>query len=337
MDILNTYREEELDMVKDKINAEFDRTANKLEKYSLIEKVGDPGEELTFINKSRVNDMNADINHIDIGYLRLLYKRIEILENGWILCGACEREYTDILDKDLKPLYKVAATLEVQGTGLAYIEKIIDKNVQDNEEIARVFNDCGDDLDDNGVKTVIVSEYNARDTLIRMTEIIRITRSKPDEHKYRKKYHLSTINLFDEYGQEISGIDFSDCVIYSAIPVERPIGIDNIYIVQTYSFETNKIISYVGVEQYGVIRIIGKYNLGCAARSIGEASVFYILSSEKEKIDSDEVESDVCEDKRHLSTALVLKFKFDNIDNKINKIDFRRVWFDGIEKVLTVE
>lgn len=311
-------------------------TANKLEKYNLIEKVGDPGEELTFVSKNAVNNMNADINHIDIGYLRLLYKRIKILENGWILCGACEREYTDILDKDLKPLYKVAATLEVQGTGLAYIEKIIDKNVQDNEDIARVFNDCGDDLDDNGVKTVIVSEYNARDTLIGMTEIIRITRSKPDEPKYRKKYHLSTINLFDEYGQEISGIDFSDCVIYNAIPVERPIGIDNIYTVQTYSFETDKVVSYIGVERCEVIRIIGKYSLGCAARSIGETGVFYILNNANRKMDNNDDE-EVSEDRKHLSTALVLKFKFDNIDNKINKIDFRRVWFDGIEKVLTVE
>lgn len=348
MDILNTYREEELDMVKAAIDKEFEVTADKIEKYGLIEKVGDPGEELEFINKSKVNDMNANINHIDIGYLRLIYKRIKVLANGWILCGVGSSEYTDILDSELNPLYKVAATLEVKGTGLGYVEKVIDRKIRENEEIARIFNDCGNDLDDNGVKTVIVGEYNARDTLIGMTEIIRITCNVQDSRHCKDKYHLETLSLFDDYGQKISGIDHSDCVIYSVIPVERPIGIDNIYIVQTYNFDTNRVISYTGIEQYGVIRIIGRYSLGSATRSIGEASVFYILGSEKEKIDSDNVEdknrSDAGEDmgdekenKKHLSIALVLKFKFESIGDKINKIDYRRVQFDGIEKVLTVE
>lgn len=349
MGILNTYREEELDMIKDKIDKEFEVTANKIEKYGLVEKVGDPGEELEFINKSKVNDMNADINHIDIGYLRLIYKRIKVLENGWILCGVDSGEYTDILDSELNPLYKVVATLAAKGTGLGYVENIINRKIKESEEIARVFNDCGDDLDDNGVKTVIVGEYNARDTLIGMTEIIRITCNVQDSRHNKDKYHLETLSLFDDYGQEISGIDFNDCIVYSVIPVERPIGIGNIYIVQTYNFDTNGVVSYIGIEQYRVIRIIGRYSLGSATRSIGEASVFYILSSEKEKIDSDKVEnknrSDADEgeskaskkeDKRHLSTALVLKFKFDSIENKINNIDFRRVQFDGIEKVLTV-
>lgn len=335
-------------MVKTAIDKEFEVTADKIKKYSLIEKVGDPGEELEFINKSKVNDMNADINHIDIGYLRLIYKRIKVLENGWILCGVGCSEYTDILDSELNPLYKVAATLEVKGTGLGYVEKVIDRKIRENEEIARIFNDCGNDLDDNGVKTVIVGEYNARDTLIGMTEIIRITCNVQDSHCHKDKYHLETTNLFDDYGQQISGIDHSDCVIYSVIPVERPIGIENIYIIQTYNFDTNRFISYTGIEQYGVIRIIGRYSLGSATRSIGEASVFYILSNENKESDKFESENknrsdagedvgDEKENKKHLSTALVLKFKFESIDNKINKIDYRRVQFDGIEKVLTVE
>lgn len=349
-------------MVKNKIDKEFEVTAAKIEKYGLIDAVGNPGEELDFINKSKVNDMNADINHIDIGYLRLIYKRIRVLENGWILCGVDSNEYTDILDSELNPLYKVAATFKFKGTNLGYVEKIIDRKIKENEDIARIFNDCGDDLDDNGVKTVIVGEYTARDTLVGMTEILRITRNNQDIHYHKDKYHLETSSLFDDYGQEISGIDFSDCVIYSVIPVERPIGIANIYTVQTYNFDTNKVVSYIGIEQYGVIRIIGKYSLGNATRSIGEASVFYILNREKEKIDSNEVESNdkdasesnvsesnvsesnvsesetgKKEDKKHLSTALVLKFKFENIEDKINHIDYRRVQFDGIEKVLTVE
>lgn len=335
-------------MVKAAIDKEFEVTADKIEKYGLIEKVGDPGEELEFINKSKVNDMNANINHIDIGYLRLIYKRIKVLANGWILCGVGSSEYTDILDSELNPLYKVAATLEVKGTGLGYVEKVIDRKIRENEEIARIFNDCGNDLDDNGVKTVIVGEYNARDTLIGMTEIIRITCNVQDSRHCNDKYHLETLSLFDDYGQKISGIDHSDCVIYSAIPVERPIGIDNIYIVQTYNFDTNRVVSYTGIEQYGVIRIIGRYSLGSATRSIGEASVFYILSNEKDKIDSDKIENknrsdagedmgDEKENKKHLSVALVLKFKFESIGDKINKIDYRRVQFDGIEKVLTVE
>lgn len=335
-------------MVKNKIDKEFEVTAAKIEKYGLIDAVGDPGEELDFINKSKVNDMNADINHIDIGYLRLIYKRIKVLENGWILCGVDSNEYTDILDSELNPLYKVAATFKFNGTNLGLVEKIIDIKIRENEDIARIFNNCGDDLDDNGVKTVIVGEYSARDTLIGMTEILRITRNNQDIHYH--KYHLETSSLFDDYGQEISGIDFSDCVLYSVIPVERPIGIANIYTVQTYNFDTNKVVSYIGIEQYGVIRIIGKYSLGSATRSIGEASVFYILNREKDKIDSNEVESndndvsesnvsetDKKEDKKHLSTALVLKFKFESIEDKINNIDYRRVQFDGIEKVLTVE
>lgn len=335
-------------MVKTAIDKEFEVTADKIKKYGLIEKVGDPGEELEFINKSKVNDMNADINHIDIGYLRLIYKRIKVLENGWILCGVGCSEYTDILDSELNPLYKVAATLEVKGTGLGCVEKVIDRKIRENEEIARIFNDCGNDLDDNGVKTVIVGEYNARDTLIGMTEIIRITCNVQDSRHCKDKYHLETINLFDDYGQEISGIDHNDCVIYSVIPVERPIGIENIYIIQTYNFDTNRFISYTGIEQYGVIRIIGRYSLGSATRSIGEASVFYILSNENKESDKFESENkvgendiddgvDEKEDRKHLSTALVLRFKFESIDNKINKIDFRRVQFDGIEKVLTVE
>ena len=333
-------------MVKNKIDKEFEVTAAKIEKYSLIDTAGYPGEELDFINKSKVNDMNADINHIDIGYLRLIYKRIRVLENGWILCGVDSNEYTDILDSELNPLYKVAATFKFKGTNLGYVEKIIDRKIKENEDIARIFNNCGDDLDDNGVKTVIVGEYTARDTLVGMTEILRITRNNQDIHYHKDKYHLETSSLFDDYGQEISGIDFSDCVIYSVIPVERPIGIANIYNVQTYNFDTNKVVSYIGIEQYGAIRIIGRYSLGSATRSIGEASVFYILNREKEVEGNDkdasesnvsESETDKKENKKHLSTALVLKFKFESIGDKINHIDYRRVQFDGIEKVLTVE
>lgn len=337
MDILNTYREEELGMIRDAINSDFEKTYEKIRKYRLIDKIGNPGDELTFINKSMVNDMNAEINHIDIGYLRLLYKRIKILENGWILCGTTEREYTDIFDKNMNLLYKVAMTMGVQSTGLTYVERTLENNIKDNESLREFVDKCDDDLENNEVQTVIVSEYNARDTLLGMTEIIRVTRRKCEDHGQRGKYKLRTIGLFDDYGQEITGLDFDNCVVYSVIPVERTIGIDNIYNVQTYSFETDKVISYAGIEQYGIIRILGKFRLGGAARSIGKTSVLYVIDNNK-KLDKNELSETESGEKesKHLSTATVLKFRFDSLENKIDKVEFRRVQFDGIEKVVTV-
>ena len=133
----------------------------------------------------------ADKYGYDIGYLSMLYKNFEVLDNGYIICGNGEgrNKYEQILDKNFKIKYRVAFYLEntpqvvwnSYGSNKAYRRLNVLRGISDNrQDIVKELFEY--DEDNNDPMTVVLFKYTLSGMLD--SDIIEVIHAFGDESQW---------------------------------------------------------------------------------------------------------------------------------------------------------